>query len=65
MPANFTEKTGMEFNDDNVISYLSNLDSDRKRRAEEYIRRAPRQIRTSMRSIIEERLGWTHNGDGV
>jgi hypothetical protein len=65
LPANFREMTGMEFTENNVITYLSNLDNDSSRKAEEYIRKAPPQIGTRMRTIIEERLGWTYNGDSA
>lgn len=53
---------GMRFNANNVVKYLSGPDCDRTK-AEEYVRKAPRQTRTRMRDIIEERLGWTHSGD--
>jgi hypothetical protein len=61
LPTNFRERTGKEFNKNNVITYLSNLDNGSRQKAEEYIRRAPREIRTRMRSTIEDQLGWTHN----
>ena len=44
---------------DQVIAYLSKLDGDTKRLAEEYVRRTPAQIRTSYRARIEQELGWT------
>jgi len=58
---NFHDETNMEFTEDNVIKYLSeDLDTDCKKRAEEYIRKTPSQIRTKMRGIIDEKLNWTH-----
>jgi len=63
--SNFEEKTEAEFTEDNVIKYLENLQPYAKRKAEEYIRKAPLQIRTKMRKVIEERLGWTYEGNGV
>jgi hypothetical protein len=42
-----------------VISYLQGLDSRKRELAEEYIRKAPRQIRTAYRGRIERSLGWT------
>jgi len=57
---NFLEKTGRKLDGDNVIAYLKHLAGERRNKAEEYIRRAPRQIRTRMRCIIEDRLGWTY-----
>ncbi|MFQ5997149.1 MAG: hypothetical protein ACE5LA_06025 [Dehalococcoidales bacterium] len=58
LPPKFEEETGIEFTEENVISYLNNLPDDSKKKAEEYIRRAPRQIRTGLRSAIEKKLGW-------
>jgi len=58
LSANFHKKTEMEFNEEKVIEYLSNLDSDCKKRAKEYIRKTPCQVKTKMRSIIEEKLKW-------
>lgn len=44
---------------DQVVRYLAGLEGESSRLAEEYIRRAPRQIRTPYRPIIERDLGWT------
>jgi len=54
----FKEKTGTEFTEDNVIKYLKDLRDDMKSEAEKYVRNAPAQIRTRMRELIEQRLGW-------
>jgi hypothetical protein len=43
---------------DQVIKYLANLEGAARGMAEEYIRRAPVQIRTSYRQRIEHELGW-------
>ncbi len=43
---------------DDVISHLGKLEGDFARRAEEYVRKAPRQIATSYRARIVEELGW-------
>jgi hypothetical protein len=43
---------------DQVIDHLTNLDAEAKARAEEYVRRAPLQIRTAYRERIEHELGW-------
>ena len=58
LPSKFEEKTGVEFTEENVISYLNNLPDGSKEKAEEYIRKAPEQIRTKFRSAIEKQLGW-------
>lgn len=42
-----------------VVAYLQGLASPAKELAEEYIRKAPRQIRTAYRERIEQSLGWT------
>lgn len=58
LPPKFEEETGIEFTEENATSYLNNLPDDSKKKAEEYIRKAPRQIRTEFRSAIENKLGW-------
>lgn len=44
---------------DEVLSYLKGTRGDVRRSAEEYIRKAPSQIKTKYRSVIERKLGWT------
>ena len=41
-----------------VVAYLSRLEGQRRRLAEEYIRRAPAQIATAFRQRIEREFGW-------
>ena len=41
-----------------VVSYLRSRNDTEAGAAEEYIRRAPSQIRTRYRAIIEGELGW-------
>ena len=55
--SNFKEKTSKEFTDDNVIEYLKTCKV--KEKAKEYIQKTHPQIKTKMRKVIEERLGWT------
>lgn len=56
----FKDKIGLDYNSDNVIKYLKTLPENIKIIAEEYIRKAPKQIQTPIRKEIEEKLGWTH-----
>jgi len=63
LSSNFRKKTKKRFNEDNVIAYLQSLDGVASQKAEEYIRKAPRQTNTRMRYAIEERLGWTRTGN--
>ena len=42
-----------------VIAYLRSLDGQQKTKAEEYVRKAPQQIKTAYRKAIELELGWT------
>lgn len=42
-----------------VLEYLESLTGEPQRLAEEYIRKAPKQIVTSYRQDIERTLGWT------
>lgn len=58
LPPKFEEITKVEFTEENVTSYLNNLPDGSREKAEEYIRKAPKQIRTKFRSVIEKTLGW-------
>lgn len=49
---------------DQVLEHLANLDAEAKRLAEEYVRRAPPQIRTAYRERIECDLGWVAASHG-
>lgn len=59
LPPRFNEQIGIKPSEDELIQYLKELDSETKKRAEEYVRKAPKQIRTHYRKIIEMKLGWT------
>jgi len=59
--SNFEDVRKMMLNEDNAIAYLKSLTGESLIRAEEYIRRAPSQIKTRIRTRIEEELGWTYN----
>lgn len=67
LPSNFEKETRNKVTEDSVIKYLEKETKDCEReKAEEYIkyiRNAPRQIQTRIRRVIEEKLGWTHEGN--
>ena len=44
---------------ESVINYLSKLDYNAQKHAEEYVRKAPRQVDTEYRRRIEQEFGWT------
>ena len=43
-----------------ILKHLDTLDTDKKKKAEEYIRKAPKQIDTDYRREIEAKFGWTN-----
>ena len=53
-----TEKNNDHPSIEDVISYLGSLDGHSAIRAEEYIRKAPKQIATAYRNSIIEEFGW-------
>src|SRR5690606_38620323 len=55
----FKDKIGLTHNKENVIQYLENSPEETKVLAEEYIRKAPKQIDTPIRKALEEKFGWT------
>lgn len=56
LQSNFVRKTETVFTEENVIAYLFSLSKEKLENAETYIRRAPKQIITKMRPLIEKRL---------
>jgi hypothetical protein len=59
LPSNFEERTGDPLGLDAAVRYLERLSRDTRLAAEQYVRRAPPQVRTEIRQGLEQRLGWT------
>jgi len=59
LPPKFDEQV-LPATPDEVVAYLSALTGDERERAEEYVRKTPKQIRTFYRQTIEELLHWTY-----
>jgi hypothetical protein len=59
LPPKFNDKEGLCPSEDQVVTYLRDLQHNRRKHAESYIRRTPRQIDTRYRRRIEKELGWT------
>jgi hypothetical protein len=45
--------------EEEVVTYLRALQGEKREKAEEYIRKAPRQIDTKYRRRVEKEFGWT------
>jgi hypothetical protein len=59
LPAKFRGEEGVIPSAEDVVRHLDSLTTERRRNAEEYIRKAPKQIDTDFRRHIETKLGWT------
>jgi hypothetical protein len=58
LPSKFRDTDGEEPTLEEAVTYLSTLDINRQATAEEYIRRAPKQIDTEFRRKFEGVFGW-------
>lgn len=58
LPSNFKDDGNLPSKEE-AISYLRSLDINKRQNAEEYIRKAPRQIDTEFRRFFEMEFGWT------
>lgn len=56
LPSNFVEKTGEPFSPERALAYMDALDDEGEKAALEYIRKAPRSIRTPLREAYMHRL---------
>lgn len=59
LPPRFYDQNGKVPSVEEVLSFLCSLPHEKRRNAEEYIRKAPIQIDTNYRRIIEKELNWT------
>ncbi|HEX4541160.1 MAG TPA: hypothetical protein VH112_13045 [Acidimicrobiales bacterium] len=59
LPPNFEERAGLALSVSAAVSYLEQVPDEVRRRAEQYVRRAPPQVRTDIRRGLERVLGWT------
>lgn len=59
LPPKFGGIDGRVPSENEVVAYLRRLEGEARAAAEEYVRRAPRQIATAYRQAIERALGWT------
>jgi hypothetical protein len=57
LPATFGDEYSPGLDDD-VLDYLRPLSHEKRRNAERYIRKAPKQIDTEIRRRIEREFGW-------
>ena len=58
LPPKFCGKNGRMPGEEEVVEYLRSLTGCHRKKAKEYVRKAPRQIRTSYRSRIEKEFHW-------
>jgi hypothetical protein len=59
LPPKFAGINGRVPTETELIAYLQALEGKTRAAAEEYVRRAPRQIATAYRRAVETALGWT------
>jgi len=60
LPAKFNGENYRKPSIDEAITYLEQLESEKKALAEGYIRKTPPQITTKYRSRFEQHFGWVH-----
>jgi len=59
LPPGFKNRRGQTPTPEKIVEFLRGRDAEARRNAEEYVRRAPRQIDTDVRRMLEFELGWT------
>lgn len=58
LPSLFASRAGEPWSPQAAVRYLAHCQGEARRRAEEYIRRAPSQTQTATRRLAEQQLGW-------
>ena len=59
LPSNFEEQTSESLSVDAAVRYLDQLSGNTRHAAEQYVRRAPAEVRTTIRQGLERQLRWT------
>jgi hypothetical protein len=59
LPAKFAKVSERAPSAHEALAFLAELEGEQRRKAEEYVRKVPREIATLYRKLIEEKLGWT------
>jgi len=63
LASNWQSKRQRRFSPEDVVRYLERIHGETRQRAKEYFQKAPLQIRTKARQLVEERLGWKPETD--
>jgi hypothetical protein len=58
LKSNFNDKLGFAFTETHALNYLKYLTLDKKILAEEYVRKAPLEVNTPLRQMIEDEFKW-------
>jgi len=59
LPCKFQQTNGLMPTGKQVVDYLRSLQGESRDTAEAYVRKAPAQVDTPYRRLIEKELGWT------
>jgi hypothetical protein len=54
LPSNYRERERQDFSDENAVSYLLRLSSADRQKALEYVRKAPAEVQTPVRTRLEQ-----------
>ncbi|QJE02135.1 hypothetical protein HH212_20685 [Massilia forsythiae] len=59
LPAKFAKVSERAPSAHEAVAFLDGMRGEQRRKAEEYVRKVPQEIRTLYRTLFEQRLGWT------